>query len=102
MPVRSCRVTVADIDGVNHTAQVTASTLFEAVALGLAAIRGSDWVVGLAQGLNTVRVEVKDVPVEHEVKLEQFMKWLGRGGGSPKDVSDRNRARQILGLPAPK
>lgn len=35
MAVRSCRVTITDLDGVSHTAEVTASTLLEAVALGL-------------------------------------------------------------------
>ena len=32
MSVRSCRVTIQDLDGTSHTAEVTASSLFEAVA----------------------------------------------------------------------
>ena len=36
MAVKSCRVTVTDLEGISHTAQVTATTLYEAVALGLA------------------------------------------------------------------
>jgi hypothetical protein len=39
MAVRSCQVTLKDMDGVTHTVEVTAETLYEAVALGLAAIR---------------------------------------------------------------
>lgn len=35
-----------------HTVQITASTLYEAVARGLAAIRRNEWVAGIAQGLN--------------------------------------------------
>jgi hypothetical protein len=69
MPVRSCRVTIQDMDGVSHTVEVTAATMYEAVAQGLAAIRGNEWVAGIAQGLNVVRVSVADVRVEHEVKL---------------------------------
>lgn len=42
MPVRSCRVTIQDMDGVSHTVEVTAATLYEAVAQGLAAIRGNE------------------------------------------------------------
>lgn len=38
MPVRSCRVTIRDMDGVEHTVQVTASTLDEAVALVLKSV----------------------------------------------------------------
>jgi len=37
---RSCRVTITDMEGVAHTVEVTAASLFEAVALGLVALRG--------------------------------------------------------------
>ena len=99
MPVRSCRVTITDMDGVAHTVEVTAGTLYEAVALGLAAIRGDDWVVGIPQGMNSVRVRVTDIPVEHHVKLQDFMKWIERNGGSPREKTDRLRIREIIGLP---
>jgi hypothetical protein len=55
MPVRACRVTVHDTDGVSHTVEVSAETLYEAVALGIAAIRTDEWVAGIATGLNTVK-----------------------------------------------
>ena len=99
MAVRSCRVTIQDMDGVTHTVEVTAATLYEAVAQGLAAIRGNDWVAGIAQGLNVVKVSVADVRVEHEVKLMDFTKWVDRTGGSPREISDRQRIRSILGMP---
>jgi hypothetical protein len=100
MPVRSCRVTIQDMDGVAHTVEVTAATLYEAVAQGLAAIRRNEWVAGVAQGVNVVRVSVGDVRVEHEVKLMDFTKWVDRAGGSPREMSDRQRIRAILGMPA--
>jgi len=61
MSVRSCRVTIQDLDGTSYTADVTASTLYEAVAQGLAALRKNEWVEGI---------------VEHQVKIADFMKWL--------------------------
>ena len=69
MSVRSCKVTIQDMEGVSHAVEVTAETLYEAVALGMAAIRTDEWVNGIGQGLNPVRVRVMNVPVEHEVKL---------------------------------
>ena len=99
MPVRSCRVTIQDMDGISHIVEVTAGSLYEAVAQGLAAIRGNEWVAGIAQGSNVVRVSVADVRVEHEVKLGDFTKWLDRTGGSPREMSDRLRIRSILGMP---
>lgn len=91
MAVRSCRVSIADLEGVIHTVEVTASTLYEAVALGMAAVRTEEWANGIAMGLNSVKVRVTNVPVEHEVVLKDFTKWLDRSGGSPREVSDRRR-----------
>jgi hypothetical protein len=56
-------------------------------------------VAGIAQGLNVVKVSVADIRVEHEVKLMDFTKWLERNGGSPREVSDRQKIRSILGMP---
>ena len=58
MATRSCRVTIQDLDGVAHTVEVTASTLYEAVAQGLAAIRGREWVAGVEQSIGLVKVSV--------------------------------------------
>ena len=85
MPVRSCRVTIKDMDGVKHTVEVTAETLYEAVALGLVAMRGNDWVMGIPQGLNTVQVSVVDIPIEHSVKIKDFNDWLERSTGAPSE-----------------
>src|ERR1700730_7687703 len=96
MSVRSCKVTIKDMDDVSHTVEVTAATLYEAVALGMASIRIDEWADGIAQGLNSVKVRVTNVAVEHEVRLMDFTKWLDRNGGSPREISDRRRIRLIL------
>jgi hypothetical protein len=77
---------------------VTAGSLYEAVALWMATIRTDEWVNGIAQGLNPVKVRVMNVPVEHEVKLMDFTKWLDRSGGSPREMTERKRIRSILGM----
>jgi hypothetical protein len=99
MPLRSCRVSIKDLEGVRHTVEVTAETLYEAVALGLVAVRGNDWVMGVAQGTNTVQVSVMDIPIEHSVKIQEFNEWLHRTNGAPREVSKRSRIKAILGLP---
>jgi len=98
MALRSCRVTVSDLSGLIHTVEVTASTLYEAVALGLMAIREQEWTAEIAEGLNTVDVTVSTVSVTHSVKMQDFKKWLNRNGGKPKDITQRNHVRRILGL----
>jgi len=68
-------VTIEDMNGVSHTVEVTAATLYEAVALGMAAIRTDEWVNGIAQGLNLVKVRVMNVPVDTKLDL-----WTLRNG----------------------
>ena len=87
-----------DMDGVAHTVDVTAATLYEAVALGIAAIRRDDWVTEIAQGLNTVKVRVTNVTVEHEVKMKDFLCWLEGTSQRPRDIVQKNRIREILGM----
>jgi hypothetical protein len=102
MLVRSCRITIRDWECVTHTVEMTAAAWYAALAQGLAAIRGNDWVAGVAQGLNMVKVSVADVRIEHEVKLMEFTKWLERDGASPRETSDRNRIRAVLGMSTPR
>ena len=96
MPAKHCRVTITDADGIEHTVEVTASTLFEAVALAIRNIRRADWVGEIPQGLHPVRVVVRDIPVEHKVTMQMFCRWLAQDGRSPADKMTRERVRQIL------
>jgi hypothetical protein len=89
MSPRSCRVTIKDPEGIEHTAEVTAESLYEAIALGLKAIRESSWVEGIAANF-AIRVLVRDTPVEHTVEFRAFNKWLeqrGRTEGNHNQVS---------------
>jgi hypothetical protein len=99
MPARSCRVRITDREGIAHTVEVTASSLFEAVAMGLKTIQAHQWVTEIPDGFVPVKVKVVDIPVEHEVKLKDFAQWLDRLGNSPKEVMDRHKISEIHGVP---
>jgi hypothetical protein len=98
--VRSCRVTITDREGVTHTVQLTASTLYEAVALGLMAIRGHEWVGETGGDFSTVKVSVMPISVEHAVQMRKFTRWVDKTGGSPREGLDHDRVRAILKLGA--
>jgi hypothetical protein len=94
--LRTCKVSVTDMREIEHTIDVTAETLYEAIAAALAALQQDSWVEEIAQGLNTVSVLVQQPPVKHEVKMKDFLSWLGRPGGSPAEVALRDRVRKLL------
>ena len=85
--LRTCTVAVKDVRDVEHSVEVIAETLYEAIATALAALQQDNWVGEIGQGFATVTVLVQQPPVKHEVKIKDFVSWLGRQGRSPAEVS---------------
>jgi hypothetical protein len=94
--IRRCKVCVADITGVEHATEVTAASLYEAVAAALASLRRDGWVGEIGTGLTTVKVEVLQPPVTHEVRMKDFEAWLKRKSGSPADMVLRDKCAKML------
>ena len=94
--VRRCKVSVADIAGVEHSTEVAAGSLYEAVAAALASLRKDDWVGEIGTGLTTVKVEVQQPPVTHEVRMKDFQAWLKRKSGSPAEMVLRDKLVKML------
>ena len=98
MPLKACTVVIHDLNETAHRLDVTATTLYEAVAQALAAARGHDWVGEIGRGLTTVTVKVRNPEVTHIVKIQDFENWLNRGCKSPAETVLKARLRQILGM----
>ena len=98
MPLKACTVVIHDLNETTHTLDVTAATLYEAVAQALAAARGHDWVGEIGRGLTTVTVKVRNPEVTHIVKIQDFENWLNRGCKSPAETMLKARLRQMLGM----
>jgi hypothetical protein len=95
--LRTCTVAVRDLQDVEHSIEVTAETLYEAIATALAALQQDNWVGEIGQGFATVTVLVQQPPVKHEVKMKDFISWLGRQGRSPAEVMLKQKLEKILG-----
>jgi hypothetical protein len=95
--LRACTVAIKDVRDVEHSVEVTAETLYEAIATALAALQQDSWVGEIGQGFATVTVLVQQPPVKHEVKMKDFVSWLGRQGRSPAEVVLRQKLERILG-----
>jgi hypothetical protein len=86
----------SDLNGVEHTVEVTADTLYEAVAQGLRAFRDADWAADIGSGQTKIRVIVKQPEVEHTVRVRDFEQWLQSVGRSPAEMSLKTRLRELL------
>jgi hypothetical protein len=95
--LRTCTIAVKDIRDVEHSIEVTAETLYEAIATALAALQQDNWVEEIGQGFTTVSVLVQQPPVKHEVKIKDFLSWLNRQGRSPAEIILKQKLERILG-----
>ena len=95
--LRTCTVAVKDVRDVEHSIEVTAETLYEAIATALAALQQDNWVGEIGQGFATVTVIVQQPPAKHEVKMKDFVSWLGRQGRFPAEVILKQKLEKILG-----
>jgi hypothetical protein len=96
MALRTCKVTCCDLKGVEHSVEVTADSLYEAVAHGLRAFRDADWVDDIGRGQTAITVTVKQPEVQHTVRVKDFEAWLESGGRSPAEMSLKTRLRELL------
>jgi hypothetical protein len=96
--LKACTLVIHDLNETAHSLDVTAETLYEAVAQALATVCGQDWVGEIGRGLTTVTVKVRNPEVTHIVKVQDFENWLNRGCKSPKETALKARLRDMLGM----
>jgi hypothetical protein len=97
--LRTYTVTYCDLKGVGHSVEVTAASLYEAVAQGLRVFRENDWADDIGGGRTTITVVVRQPRVEHKVRVQDFEQWLEGHPRSPAEMTLKNRLREIMGRP---
>jgi hypothetical protein len=83
-------------NGVEHVVEISAGTLYEAVAQALRLFRENDWVGEIGHGLTTINVVVKQPPVAHHVRVKDFDRWLEAPGRTPAEITLKARVREIV------
>jgi hypothetical protein len=98
--LRKCRVSYCErieLNGVEHTVEVSAESLYEAVAQGLRVFRQNDWIEEVSRGQTTISVAVRHPEVQHKVRVQDFERWLESQGRTPAEMSLKARLRELLG-----
>jgi hypothetical protein len=101
VPRRPCLVSFTDERGVEHTAEVDATSLFEAATLGLEALKAAEWTDGIGPGTRLV-VEVRSPAVKHIVTVQQLRRWAESTAIDPAERLQKNHASQVLGAAPPR
>lgn len=95
MPARTCLVTFRDPEGVRHTVEVSAESLYEAAALGLAAMKREAWVQGPGRTA-VLDISVMEPVVRHRVSVERVVRWLDSVTTSPGDLLKKEKLKAML------
>ena len=82
--------------------EVSAESLYEALARGVSALRASPWVDRSIEFAAFTVTILEQAPVTHKIEMKQLRQWLAARGTSPAQITAKDRVREILGPePAP-
>jgi hypothetical protein len=94
--LKTCKVWCLDLRGVEHAIEVSAGSVYEAVAQALRIFRDNEWVEDIGRGQTTITVKVRHPEIEHVVRVQDFERWLKSTPRSPAEMILKNRLQEIL------
>ncbi len=95
MTAKTCGVSCRDPNGIEHSVEVMARTLYEAVGRGLQIFRANEWIDGLGRN-SALSVFVKSPEITHNVRIIDFENWLEGSGKSPAGQALKGELRALL------
>jgi len=91
-----CRVAVKARPPLSSAVEVSAGSVYEAVAQALRIFRDNAWVEDIGHGQTPITVKVKHPEIEHMVRVQDFERWLEASPRSPAEMILKNRLRELL------
>ena len=86
MALKICRVCCVDLRRIEHPVELSASSLYEAVAQALRIFRDNDWIESIGRGQTAILVKVKNPETEYTVRVQDFERWLQTAARSPAEM----------------
>ena len=93
---RLCLVSFTDSEGIRHSVEVAANSLYEAAALAIGEFRRCGFTAGAPGPATRLTVSVKPPATTHEVSVLKVEAWLQSGGKSPNEQALKVRLRELL------
>lgn len=82
-----------DSDGISHSVEVTAATLFEAAATAIAAFREQGWAAHALTANAILHIDVHRPPMIYDVPLRAIERWAAGTSISPKEELAKRKVR---------
>ena len=93
VPARTCVVSFIDPEGLRHSTEVQAETLYEAAVLATQAFKEQDCAPGQA---STLEVEIRRPSIVHSVPMRKVQEWLSGAYKSPNEKVVKERLKRLL------
>lgn len=90
MPV--CVVSYLDTEGLRHTVEVEAESLYEAAVRAIRIFKQHDCEPG---ALNKLEVEIRS-SITHALTVQKVHSWLNGGSKTPKEAVTKEKLRGLL------
>jgi hypothetical protein len=81
--------------GLRHSVEVTAESIYEAAALGVAVLKNSGWSEAIAPGTE-LEVQVREPATSHRLTVQQIHRWCDGVTVSPDETMKKRRLKQLL------
>jgi hypothetical protein len=88
-------VSFTDRNGIRHTAEVEAESLYEAAVLGIRRLNDDVWVEKIGPD-TALEVEVRAPATRHTITRQQVERWLASVNASVSDASKKAKLKMIL------
>jgi hypothetical protein len=95
VPGKACRVTYKDLEGVRHTVEVTAESVYEASVLALSALSKHEWIENIGPGTR-LDIQILEPNVTHTLMVAQLRTWLDRPTTNPADLLKKKKLKALL------
>jgi hypothetical protein len=92
---KKCKVIYKDLEGVRHSVEVTAESVYEASALALAALSKHEWVEKVGPGTR-LEIQILEPGVTHLLLVAQLKAWLDRPTTSPAESVKKRTLKELL------
>jgi hypothetical protein len=95
MAAKHCRVAFTDLNGIRHSVELQAESLYEAAVLGLRALKKSDWIDAVAPGTR-LEIQVLEPAAVHILMVAQLTRWLDGGATTPAEALKKKQLKTLL------
>ena|SRR2546421_2996645 len=97
MSISKCIVRLKDSHNTEHSVEVYAESLYEAVLRGLSRLEVVGWESNGNETIQRAEVEIYQEPTRHIVDVPKLLKWIQEDSMYPAQQTRKVNLRKLLG-----